>query len=587
VNAAPDAFSFAQQPQARGDCNAAATYVSPRRTDSGPLPVSRSPVVNSTPLVSVVAIFLNAERFLDEAIQSVFAQKYGHWELLLVDDGSSDGSSAIARRYAEQEPHRVRYVDHLGHSNRGMSASRNLGLQHARGEYLALLDADDVWLPEKLERQVAILETHPEVALLFGAPLYWFGWTGRPEDVKRDYVIDLRLPTDRAYHPPALLLSFLRGLAPPPCPSDVLMRRAAVLSVGGFEDRFTGMYEDQAFFSKLLLHAPAFAAGQTWDRYRQHPDSCYAVSKASGRREAARHYYLKWFQQYLREQSAAAGPVWQAVCAELRPFSFARRTIRHARHAAGVLLTPAWQLARATLPAGLRSWVAARLPGLGASPASGPVRFGTLRRLTPVSRRFGWDRGGLPVDRYYIERFLQQHAGDISGRVLEVRDDAYTRRFGGVNVTRSDVLHPTPDNEKATIVADLTSADHIPSNTFDCIVLTQVLPFILDVPAALRTLHRILRPGGVVLASVPGISQIVRYDMDRWGDYWRFTSLSARRLFECGFPEGEVRVEAHGNVLAATAFLQGLSSRDLRPDELDYTDPDYEVLITVRAMKHA
>jgi SAM-dependent methyltransferase len=204
-----------------------------------------------------------------------------------------------------------------------------------------------------------------------------------------------------------------------------------------------------------------------------------------------------------------------------------------------------------------------------------------------VSRRFGWDRGGLPVDRYYIERFLEQNAGDIAGHVLEVRDDAYTRKFGGSSVTRVDVLHPTTDNEKATIVADLTSAEHVPSDTFDCIVLTQVLPFILDVQAAVRTLHRILRPGGVVLATMPGISQVVRYDMDRWGDYWRFTSLSARRLFECGFPGGEVRVEAHGNVLAATAFLQGLSSRDLRADELDYTDPDYEVLIAVRAVKQA
>jgi SAM-dependent methyltransferase len=171
--------------------------------------------------------------------------------------------------------------------------------------------------------------------------------------------------------------------------------------------------------------------------------------------------------------------------------------------------------------------------------------------------------------------------------VLEVRDDAYTRRFGGSKVTRVDVLHPTTDNPKATIVADLTAADHVPGDTFDCIVLTQVLPFIPDLEAAVRTLHRLLRPGGVVLATMPGISQIVRYDMDRWGDYWRFTSLSARRLFECAFPGGDVNVEAHGNVLAATAFLQGLSTRDLRPDELDYHDPDYEVLITVRAVKHA
>ena len=518
-----------------------------------------------TPLVSVVAIFLNAERFLDEAIQGVLAQTYPNWELLLVDDGSTDRSGAIARGYAEREPHRVRYLEHPGHLNQGMSASRQLGLDNAHGEYLALLDSDDVWLPEKLERQVAILEAHPQVGLLFGAPLYWFGWTGVSEDRERDFVIDLKIATDRVYDPPELLIPFLGRTAPTPCPSDVLIRRTSALAVGGFEAQFVGVnmvYEDQAFFSKLLLHAPAYASSETWDRYRQHPESCYAISKASGGRELARHYFLKWFRSYLEKQGGTSGPVWDTVNAELRPFGLAARALDGAR-----------RIARATLPERVRSW-------------AGRVRFGSLRRLTPVSRHFGWDRGGLPVDRYYIERFLEENARDIAGHALEIRDDAYIQRFGGSRVTRTDILHPTIGNPKATIVADLTAADHVPSDTFDCIVLTQVLPFIPDVQAAVRTLHRILRPGGVVLATVPGISQIIRYDMDRWGDYWRFTTLSARRLFECGFPGGDIRVDAHGNVLAAMSFLHGLSSRDLRPEELDYHDPDYEVLITIRAVKY-
>ena len=489
-------------------------------------------------------------------------------------------TAALSSRVAtpNRDPQRVRYLEHPGHRNLGMSASRNLGLQHARGEYLALLDADDVWLPGKLARQVEILEAHPAAGLLFGAPLYWFGWTGQAEDRARDYVIDLKLPVDRIYDPPELLLPFLQRAAPTPCPSDVLVRRATAVSVGGFEAHFVGVnmvYEDQGFFSKMLLRAPAFVSGETWDRYRQHPESCYAISKATGGREIARHYFLKWFRRYLQDQRIGSGPVWETVRAELRPFSLGARAVAKVRG-----------LARSTLPLGLRSWVGARVPGLGGSPGTQPVRFGSLRRLSPVSRKFGWDRGGLPVDRYYIERFLERHARDFAGHVLEVRDDAYTRKFGGDAITRVDVLHPTPDNPKATVVADLTCADHVPGNTFDCIVLTQVLPFMLDVPAAVRTLHRILRPGGVVLATVPGISQIVRYDMDRWGDYWRFTSLAARKLFEAEFAGGSVEVESHGNVLAATGFLQGLSTRDLRPAELDYHDPDYEVLITVRAVKH-
>jgi hypothetical protein len=268
--------------------------------------------------------------------------------------------------------------------------------------------------------------------------------------------------------------------------------------------------------------------------------------------------------------------VWDTVRAERRQFGPAARATRALR-----------ETARATLPLGLRSWLGSRIPGLDGKAAARRIRLGDLRRLTPVSRKFGWDRGGLPVDRYYIEQFLQQHAGDIRGRVLEARDDAYTRRFGGASVTRADVLHPTRDNPRATLVADLTRGESIPTDAFDCVLLTQVLPFISDLHAAIATVHRILRPGGVALITVPGISQIVRYDMDRWGDYWRFTTLSARRLFEAAFPSGTVAVEAHGNVLAATAFLHGLSTRDLRPDELEYRDPDYEVLITVRAVKHA
>jgi glycosyltransferase involved in cell wall biosynthesis len=535
--------------------------------------------------VSVVVIFLDGEAFLEEAIDSVLAQTYPHWELLLVDDGSSDGSSTIARSYAERDPARVRYLEHPGHRNLGMSAARNLGIHHARGEYLALLDADDVWLPGKLERQVAILTAHPDVPLLFGAPLYWFGWTGNPADVERDYVIDLKVETDRVHRPPDLLTAFLVGSAPPPCPSDVLIRRQRALAVGGFEERFRAMYEDQAFFAKLLLREPVFVSGECWDRYRQHSASCYAIAKRTGQRQAARHRYLRWLARYLAAQGVRSGPVREAVAQELRPFSLRTRAEAGYRRVVNRAREQVKLVARATLPSGLRTWLKARLRREAPARSIEPVRFGNLRRLTPVSRQFGWDRGGLPVDRYYIERFLERHASDIHGRVLEMRDDGYTRKFGGQRVVRADVLHPTPDNPKATIVADLTRGDELPDDTYDCVVLTQVLPFIQEPEAALKTLHRILCPGGVVLATLPGISQIIRYDMDRWGDYWRFTSLSARRLFERTFPGGEVQVQAHGNVLAAMAFLQGLSSRDVREDELNHVDPDYEVIITVRAVK--
>jgi len=217
-------------------------------------------------------------------------------------------------------------------------------------------------------------------------------------------------------------------------------------------------------------------------------------------------------------------------------------------------------------------------------PPVGCVRFGSLRRVHPIDAEFGF-RWGQVIDRYYIEKFLEQYASEIHGTVLEVAGDGYTKRFGGKRVSRSDVLHYTNDNPKATIVADLTDASQIPSNTFDCIILTQTLQFIYDLHAAAKTLHRILKPGGTLLVTCHGTSQISQYDMQHWGEYWRLTSLSARKLFTEVFPEACVTVQAYGNVLTATAFLHGITAQELLREELDYHDRHYEVIVAVRVAK--
>jgi SAM-dependent methyltransferase len=210
--------------------------------------------------------------------------------------------------------------------------------------------------------------------------------------------------------------------------------------------------------------------------------------------------------------------------------------------------------------------------------------LGDLRRVTPIDPLFGGGRG-KPVDRHYIERFLSENAADIRGRVLEVAEDNYTRRYGGGRVAQSDVIHADPGNPRATLVADLVDAGEIPNDAFDCFICTQTLTYIYDIQSAVATIHRILKPGGVLLATVPGISQISPYDRDRWGEYWRFTTQSLRRLLTESFPPENVTVVAHGNVLASTAFLQGLAVEDLRHDELDHHDQRYEMLITGRAVK--
>jgi len=209
--------------------------------------------------------------------------------------------------------------------------------------------------------------------------------------------------------------------------------------------------------------------------------------------------------------------------------------------------------------------------------------WGDLRRLQPVSREFGYDRG-LPIDRYYIERFLEMHRRDIAGRTLEIGDDEYTRRYGGHRTTQRDVLHVHDRNPAATIVGDLVDAPQIADETFECIVVTQTLHLIYDVERAVATLHRILRSDGVVLATFPGISQLSGDEWSRtWS--WGFHSLLAHRLFASHFGEHNVTVEAHGNSLAAAAFLQGLATADLAPAQLDADEQGCELLVVVRAVR--
>jgi SAM-dependent methyltransferase len=190
----------------------------------------------------------------------------------------------------------------------------------------------------------------------------------------------------------------------------------------------------------------------------------------------------------------------------------------------------------------------------------------------------------MPVDRFYIERFLACHAEDIRGRVLEVSNNTYTMKFGGARVTKSDVLHNVANNQRATIVADLGTGGGVPEAIFDCIVCTQTLQFIFSVQDAVTSLHRMLKPSGVLLVTVPGISQISREDMVETGDYWRFTAASVGRLLEARF-DSCVTVESAGNVYAATALLQGIAVAELDACALDYADPQYQMLITARAVK--
>ena len=215
----------------------------------------------------------------------------------------------------------------------------------------------------------------------------------------------------------------------------------------------------------------------------------------------------------------------------------------------------------------------------------GTVNFGDFYRTTPISPIFGIDRG-FPIERYYIEKFLKENSECIRGRCLEMGDPFYINKFGGDSVTKIDVLHYVEGNPQATIVADLTCADNIPSDTFDCIICTQTIQMIYDMKAALRHLHRIIKPGGALLTTSHGISKIGRrLGRDDWGEYWHITTQSAEKLFEETFPGAQITVRSYGNVLAAMCELHGIVSEEIDKKGLDYHDPDFEVIVTVKAVK--
>ncbi len=640
----------------------------------------------TAPRVSVVIIFLNGERYLDEAIASVVAQSFHDWELILVDDGSTDASTAIALTWVERDPSRIRYLDHDGHANRGMSASRNAGLRLTRGEFVAFLDADDVWLPHKLARQVDIMAAPPGPDMVYGATEYWYSWTGAAVDLAHDHVPELGVVADTRY-PARTLTSLLHplGSGTAPCPSDLMVRRDFANRIGGFEERFVGdhqLFEDQAFLAKVYLHGEVHVSSETWDRYRIHPDSCSSSVAARGKYGMVRADFLNWLASYLQEGTIHEPVIDGALAAALisvpgptaaspwtirlgdgqwaqlevlpdRPEAARVVSISDAAHPYDVQLNLAGYAIAAGERYRLRFDVRAdqpRVVGAGISrahdpwdglgwyqtleastewqqvsveftavdhdhsarihldlggstaaievdrasltraadeepiprqPAQQALNLGDLRRLTPVSSSWGFDRG-TPIDRHYIEDFLHRQAADIRGRVLEIEDNAYTRRFGGSAVTASDILHVTEGNPRATLVGDLADGDHLPGETFDCIVFTQTLQLIYDTRRALATLHRMLRPGGVLLATFPGLT---RNSCTEWEAswFWGFTAASASRLFSDIFGPGKVAITSHGNVLTAVAFLHGLATSDLTPENLAFRDPEYDLLITVRA----
>lgn len=504
----------------------------------------------TTPGVSVVITCFNLGAYLDEAVQSVLDQTYQNFEILIVDDGSDDSVTRLLLASYRRPKTRI-----IPTTNSGVARARNLGLGEARGAYVSFLDADDLLEPTFLEKAVALLESDSSRAFAscwlkaFGQAE--FSWTPERCD-------------------------FPHLLAEDTVCTAALMQRDLVTTAGGFDDdpRIDG-YEDWELPVRLVAQGnQGLIIPEFLFRYRIRLDSKSAARTTLPNHARVMEYMVeKHADLYRRQSEGVIEVIGQRIEAleEIIPDPPPRPVVE----------TTDWQTKILTLENHRRALEElTRIP----EPLVGDrtIEWGSFRRLAPISRVWGLDRG-RPVDRYYIERFLEEHRIEIAGAVLEVKDAAYAQRFGE-RLESIDIIDIASHNEAATIVADLSKADALPVDRFDCFILTQTLHFVYEAEQVVRNAFSGLRPGGVLLATLPCLSRL-DYEPGIAGDFWRFTPASARRLFEGVFGTGSVDVQAFGSVLTCTAFIQGLAAEDLDQEELDHRDPYFPLIVAVRAVK--
>lgn len=528
-------------------------------------------------MTAVVITTYNHAAFLASAIESCQEQSWHASEIVVVDDGSTDDPGAVVAAYAG-----VRIVRQ---ANQGLAAARNTGLRETTADTIIFLDADDRLLSTAIETGVKTLRGAPDAVLSFGAYRY----------IDSDgEIISSKLKSSLKPEP---YLQFLRQGNIIGMHATVMYRRDSLVTIGGFDAALRAC-EDYDVFLRLSRNGRIVEHDALVAEYRRHgnnmslnrpymvdyamrvldkqvrpdnpPEEVAAIS--AGRRFVLKHY---------------AGALAKDGLLELRR--------KQTRKAASMMLqsirmdpAAAFKKLGSSVTGKLQRSIPAmigRATGLATygAPALGKVTFGDFARTEPISRQFGFDRG-LPVDRYYIERVLSQWSADIHGRVLEIGDNEYTMRFGGGRVEKSDVLHVKPGNPIATIVGDLSEPGVLPEEAFDCIVLTQTLHLIFDMPKAVAALHRSLKVGGVLLVTVPGITPV---DRDEWGStwYWSLTLAALRRLLGLSFKANGIDAVCLGNVFAACSFLQGLAVEEVPREKLDLEDRAFPVIVAARATR--
>jgi glycosyltransferase involved in cell wall biosynthesis len=528
-----------------------------------------NPTLRPAGSVAVVITTHNHTAFLDDAIRSVVRQSVAAHEIIVVDDGSTDHPEIVVSGYSQIRLIRQR--------NQGLSAARNTGLRAAVCDKIIFLDADDRLCQNAVEAGLECFIRHREAGFVYGG----FRYVDASGGV-------IRAPICRDIGPDPNI-TFLRGNQVG-MHGTVMYDRRSLLYAGGF-DVTLRRCEDYDIYLRMSRNHPVANHRQIVAEYRRH-----GTNMSSNSLEMLRSVQRVLARYRPLERSGPAALAWRQGQANWRRYYF-EEILSHGENDDG-RLPPVPRIVNAvraspTLAAGYLTRCLKRAIPLGVistlkhlvgrrPPPLGRVRFGDFDRTSPISQDFGFDRG-TPVDRYYIEAFLAAHSGDIRGRVLEVGDASYCRKFG-TDIVRQDVLHVAADSPGSTIVGDLSVPGVLPEGAFDCLVVTQTLHFIYDMRAAVAAMHRALKPGGVLLLTCPGISQVDRGESGAsW--FWSITGPAADRMFADVFGAANVAVEVRGNVYAAVCFLEGLALEEVDTAKLEVLDASYPVIVMVRARK--
>ncbi|HEY0653433.1 MAG TPA: glycosyltransferase [Chryseosolibacter sp.] len=534
------------------------------------------------PKVSVIITCYNHAAFLPDAIRSVQRQTYQPIEIVLVDDGSTDNTKEVAAQFPG--------VKYTYQANAGLSAARNKGIDESVGKYLVFLDADDWLYDEAVAININHLKRNKHCVFVSGAHDKVDQWGGIIEEEPQKIVAK--------NHYAELLQGNYIGM------HAAVMYHRIVFAEFRFDTTLRAC-EDYDLYLKITRKYPVFAHNDKIAAYRIHGANmskdyvmmlehvmkvCHRQKNVISKRE--RSFYeagIKTWEDYYAAKLYAflwnkieSGAAWPSrkellLLARCKPKKLVDYLVKKAS-------TDLRLKFKRSLPEPVLKFL--HEVGLYERyvPPVGKVNPGDFERLTPFSDDFGFDRGGA-IDRFYIERFIDTNRSSVKGTVLEIGDNEYTLRYGQSLVRKSDILHIDASNTKATYVGDITNVPQIPSEYFDCIIFTQTLHLIYDFKSALHTCYRILKPGGTLLLTVPGITQV---DRGLWKDYWlwSFTDTAMRKVMSETFNGSQVEINTHGNVHVASAFLYGMGLPEMSSKALAYNDPSYQVIITVKAVKH-